>query len=153
MRIIKSLLVGLLLNVVIISFAQDNGLGVRIMNLPEIVGVGISYKQIVRGNMSYETSVGSVIHMKSAFIKGDFNFIQRTVGIQGLDWYSGIGIQSWFSANEFDIGPELTSGLDLDLVSVPFSLFLDGSLYTMLVNNRPVQSFWQIGAGARFLFK
>ena len=136
-----------------ISQGQDNGLGIRVMNLPDVAGVGVSMKHMIHGRMSYEVTVGSDVNINSAFIKADFNLVQRPVGIQGLDWYSGLGAQTWFTESSFDIAPEWTLGLDWDIVSLPLSFFLDGSLYIPLVNHDLISPEWQIGAGVRVLFK
>jgi hypothetical protein len=143
----------LLLTITLSGFSQDNGLGIRVMNLIDVSGVGVSIKYSIHGRMSYEATVGSSVNMDLAFVKTDFNFVQRPVGIQGLDWYSGVGVQSWFSDDEFDIAPELTLGLDWDLVSLPLGLFIDGSFYIPLIDNNPLQSYWQLSAGLRVLFK
>ena len=135
------------------STAQDNGLGIRTMNLPDIAAVGVSFKHMIQGRMSYEITAASDVDLNSALIKADFNFIQRPIGVQGLDWYSGIGGQTWFTKNSIDFAPEWTLGLDWDMVSLPLSLFLDGSLYLPLINHETIIAQWQIGAGVRVLFK
>lgn len=149
----KAILIFFILLFSFTSFAQDNGVGVRVISLPNLTGVGATFKHMIAGKMSYEASVGTDLHTDFAFIKSDFNFVQRPVGIQGLDWYVGAGAQSWFSSSSFDIAPELTLGLDWDLVSLPFGFFLDGSFYVPLVDHSPVQAQWQFGAGVRYLFK
>lgn len=147
----KGWFVGAFLLVSLLGFSQDNGLGVRLMSLPEVVGVGASFKHMIAGKMSYEATVGSDVRAEFAFVKADFNFFQRPIAIQGLDWYTGAGVQSWFSTTSFEIAPELTLGLDWDMVSLPLGFFIDGSFYAPVVND--VKAEWQLGAGVRFLFE
>ncbi len=150
---VKSSFIILVLLFSLKSFGQDNGIGVRAVNIPDIVGLGVTYKHMLHGRMSYEITAGSNLTTDVGFVKADFNFVQRPISIQGLDWYSGIGVQSWLTKNTVKAGPEFTLGLDWDTVSLPIGLFLDGSFFVPLARNTAVRPVWQIGGGVRFLFE
>ena len=150
---IKSLLSVFILYLSFSVWSQNDGIGTRIIGLDNYTGVGVSYKHLIQGKMSYEGSIGGNFNQDVVFIKADFNFLQRPIPIQGLDWYLGAGAQSFISTHDFDIGPELTLGLDLDLVSLPLNLFVDGSYYVPLVDHEKIRSFWQFGAGVRILIE
>ena len=83
---------GLLL-VVLIGFytniiAQDRAVGVRVVDIYEGEGIGLSFKQKFHGKMSVEGVLGiDGFEQKEGFFKADFNVIQRPIPIEGLDWY------------------------------------------------------------------
>lgn len=130
--------------------AQNRSIGVRVIDVYERDGVGLSFKQKFHGDMSFEGTVGADgYNQDRGFFKLDFNFIQRPIPIEGLDWYVGLGAQTWFSSSQFVMGPELTLGLDFDFISLPFNLFLDGTYYSPMAGVEEIESVWQIGLGAR----
>ena len=148
----KCWLIGVFLLLSVTAFAQDNGLGVRVLSLPNVAGVGATFKHMIAGKMSYEGTVGFDKNIEYTIVKADFNFFQKPIGIQGLDWYMGGGALSWFSTNYFEIAPEITLGLDWDMVSLPIGFFFDGSFYVPLANDN-VHAQWQLGAGIRVLLE
>ena len=138
----------------VILTAQDRAIGVRVVDVYEGTGVGLSFKQKIKAIMSFEATLGTDgFEQSQGFFKADFNFIQRPIPVDGLDWYLGAGVQSWFSSKFFELGPEATLGLSFDFASLPLNLFLDGTYYAPLINENNKSQEWQIGLGARLFFE
>ena len=137
-----------------LSYGQDRAIGVRFVDVYEGKGVGFSFKQKIKAIMSFEATVGVDDFQQSrGFFKADFNPIQRSIPIEGLDWYLGAGVQGWFSTKVFEIGPEAILGLSYDFSSLPLNLFLDGTFYAPLIDDIDRGQVWQIGCGARLFIK
>lgn len=150
----KTVLLNVLLAVCLNAFSQDRTVGVRVLDVYEGTGLGLSMKQKFKGKMSIEGTLGiDGFEQTEGFFKADFNIVQRPIPIEGVDWYLGGGLQTWFSSKYFQIGPEAILGISYDFASLPLNLFFDGTFYAPILEAQKEGQVIQIGTGVRLFFK